>query len=173
MRACFFSAGSLSVDINSFNPSKCTNFREAFRGCSSLNSNFSGWTFTTSADITFQQMFQNCTVLTGTGMSGWNTDRVTNMSSMFRFTSFNQDISGWNISSLLDASVMLNSSSFTTTNYDLLLDSTTGWASQATIQSAVTLGAGGIQYTSGGNAEAGRNVLTGTYGWTITDGGPV
>ena len=54
-----------------------------------------------------------------------------------------------------------------------MLDSTTGWASQATIQNDVSLGVGATKYTSGGAAETGRNILTGTYGWTITDGGPV
>jgi surface protein len=173
MQACFFGNTSLSVDINSFNPSKCTNFIQAFLGCGSLNSNFSGWTFTTSADIDCNQMFYLCTALIGTGMSGWTTNRVTKMQDMFVQTSFNQDISLWNISSLLNASNMLNNTSFTTTNYDLLLDSTTGWASQATIQSAVSFGVGGTQFTLGGNAEAGHNYLTGTKGWNITDGGGV
>lgn len=55
----------------------------------------------------------------------------------------------------------------------IILDSTTGWPSQTTPQSNVSWGMGTTQYTAGGNAEAGRNILTGTYGWTITDGGPV
>lgn len=94
---------------------------------------------------------------------------------MFRNTGTNTtDFSGWNIQSLTNASQFYPTTS--TANYDALLDITTGWASQApNIQSNVTLSPGGAspQYTSGGNAEAGRNSLTGTYGWTIVDAGPV
>jgi len=107
-------------------------------------------------------------------LNNWDTASVTSMNNMFyQSSSFNQDISSWSIASLTNAGAMLDSSGFSTINYDLLLDSTTGWASQATIQNNVTFSAGNAQYTAGGNAEAGRNILTGTYGWTITDGGPV
>jgi len=36
-----------------------------------------------------------------------------------------------------------------------------------------TLDAGNAKYTLGGAAEAVRLVLTGTYGWTINDGGGI
>jgi hypothetical protein len=112
-------------------------------------------------------------------LSGWNTALVTNMSYLFEGTlmssgsSFANTVAGWSIASLNNATSMFNSVGPGTTNYDQILDSTTGWASQATIQSGATFGAGSTQYTLGGNAEAGRNILTGTYGWTITDGGGV
>ena len=35
------------------------------------------------------------------------------------------------------------------------------------------LGVGWAAGVAGGNAEAGRNLLTGTYAWTIVDAGPV
>jgi hypothetical protein len=107
-------------------------------------------------------------------IGSWTTSSVTNMSLMFNpAPAFSQDISGWSIASLQNASSMFLGNSFGTTNYDLLLDSTTGWASQATIQSGVTFSAGSTQFTLGGNAEAGHNYLTGTKGWNITDGGGV
>ena len=112
-------------------------------------------------------------------LSGWNTSLVQNMSYMFESTlmsngsSFSGTVSGWSIASLTNAQAMFNQTGPGTTAYDQILDSTTGWASQATIQSGVSFSAGTSRYTAGGNAEAGRNILTGTYGWTITDGGPV
>jgi len=106
-------------------------------------------------------------------VGSWNTVSVENMNLMFQGCPFNRDISGWSIASLTTATDFTNTGSFTTTNYDLLLDSTTGWASQATIQSGVSLGVGSTQYTLGGNAQAGRAVLTGTYSWTIVDGGGI
>jgi hypothetical protein len=107
-------------------------------------------------------------------IGSWTTSSVTNMSLMFNpAPAFSQDISGWSIASLQNASGMFIGNSFGTTNYDLLLDSTTGWASQATIQSGVTFSAGSTQYTLGGNAEAGHNYLTGTKMWNITDGGGI
>ena len=107
-------------------------------------------------------------------IGNWNTAACTDFSDiLFNCFLWNHDISGWNIASLLNATRALQNTAFSTTNYDLLLDNTTGWASQSTIQNNVGFGVGATQYTSGGAAEAGRNILTGTYGWTITDGGPV
>jgi surface protein len=132
----------------------------------------------TSSGTTMQKMFAKKDSF-GLDLSGWNTALVTDMSYMFESTamsngsSFANTVAGWSIASLNNATSMFNQTGPGTTNYDQILDSTTGWASQATIQSGVTFGAGSTQYTLGGNAEAGRNVLTGTYGWTITDGGGV
>jgi len=107
-------------------------------------------------------------------IGNWNTAACTDFSSiLLNCGLWNHDISGWNIASLLNASTALNNTAFSTTNYDLLLDNTTGWASQATIQSSVSFGVGSTQYTLGGNAEAGHNYLTGTKMWNIVDGGGV
>jgi hypothetical protein len=56
-----------------------------------------------------------------------------------------------------------------TTNYDALL---IGWAAQNVLSNR-TVNFGNSQYTAGGAAEAARNTLTTTYGWTISDGGSV
>ena len=91
---------------------------------------------------------------------------------MSNASSFSGTVSGWSIASLTNAQTMFNSIGPGTTAYDQILDSTTGWPSQATIQSGVSFTAGTSQYTAGGNAEGGRNVLTGTYAWTITEEDP-
>jgi hypothetical protein len=98
---------------------------------------------------------------------------VTTMQFMFSgATAFNQDVSAWSIAALTSANNMFNGSGLTTTNYDKLLNNTTGWPSQATIQPNVAFHAGTAKYSAGAPA-TGRGILTGTYTWTITDGGPV
>jgi len=63
---------------------------------------------------------------------------------------------------------MLNNTALSDANYSSTL---IGWAAQApNIQSNVSLGASGLNYDS--NAASARALLTGTYGWTITDAGP-
>ena len=89
----------------------------------------------------------------------------------FGATAFDQDISMWNISSLTDAANMFDGSGLTTPNYDALLQ---GWAAQApAIQSNVSLGAAGIQFTNATSLTA-HNILTSPpYSWTISDGGGI
>ena len=88
----------------------------------------------------------------------------------YRALAFDQNLGGWNIGSLTNAQYMLSLTAMSTANYDALL---IGWAGQApNIQNNVSLTVG-PQYTGGGAAEAARNTLTGTYGWIISDGGPV
>ena len=87
----------------------------------------------------------------------------------YRATAFNQDISRWNVSAVMSMTNMFNDATFSTANYDALL---TGWGSQI-VKSNILFHGGNSQYTSGGSAEAGRSALTGTYNWTITDGGSV
>jgi hypothetical protein len=60
---------------------------------------------------------------------------------------------------------MLINTAFSQTNYDLVLNSTTGWPSQS-LQSNVPFRADTC-YSSAG--VSGRAYLTGTKGWTITD----
>ena len=166
----FQNASSFNQPLGNWQMTALTNASDMFYGASSFNQNIPDWDMGNCTNC--NQMFRNATVFNGT-VTNWDTSSVTTFNFMFASTAFNQDVSSWSIASLTNASGMFSfSTAWSTTNYDLLLDSTTGWASQATIQSSVSL-AGVAQYTSGGNAEAGRNILTGTYGWTITDGGPV
>lgn len=159
--------------------------RRMFNACQSFNSDIStkvvnpglpnqytAWD--TSAVTSMQEMFQSSTTF-NQNIGTWDVGNVTNMAEMLKGTLvFNRDISGWNIGSLQNAADFLNANgAFSTTNYDLLLDNTSGWLNNATPQNNVGISFGSTQYTLGGNAEAGRNVLTGTYSWTIIDGGGV
>ena len=160
-----------SASIANWNLSSLTTAKKMFLAADAFNQNVPNWDF--ASCTTFEQMFRHCDSFNG-NVSNWNTSNVTSFYFMFTAAlAFDQDVSNWSIASLTNASGMMGQGTpFSTANYDLLLDSTTGWASQATIQNNVSLSSM-PQYTAGGNAEAGRNILTGTYGWTIVDGGPV
>lgn len=171
MRLLFYGPAGTSTNFSLWDVSRVTNFWGMFRGLTtSLNPDVGGWNISSATDL--EDMFY-ANVAFDRDLSAWDTSNVTNMTAMFRFSSYDRDISAWNISSLTTAHLMFDGGSLSTANYDLLLNNTTGWASQATIQNGVSFSAGGTQYTLGGAAEAGRNVLTGTYGWTIVDGGGI
>lgn len=95
----------------------------------------------------------------------WDTSHVTTMQETFHnAASFNADISNWDTTNVTNMSAMLTGSGLSTANYDALLE---GW-SKRTQQSNVKFSAAGVTYC---NSTA-RAVLTNTYGWEITDGGP-
>lgn len=99
----------------------------------------------------------------------WNTASLANIVNMLRGTSFNNDsLKNWDVSEVTNGTNFLLSETLDTTFYDNLLIS---WAAQS-VNSGVTMHFGGSKYTSGGAAEAARNILINTYGWSITDGGP-
>jgi surface protein len=151
-------------NISGFDLGSCsliTTLARTFKG-SNFNQDVSGWntSFITDMSDTFRSTSFNQDI------SGWDTSQVTTMASMFfNDASFNQDLSSWNISQVTDMSYMFVDSGLSTANYDAIL---TGWSSQS-VQYNVTLDAGTIQYSCAG--EVGRDVLTGTYGWSISDGG--
>ena len=86
-------------------------------------------------------------------------------------TSFNQDISSWDVSNVTNMNNMFQNSGMSSTNYGLFLERCYALATTTGVQSNVLLGAGSIQYPA--SAVTARNYLTGTKGWTISDGGQV
>ena len=171
------------------------NIQTMFRNCSSLvgNSSFGNWTFPASTradnmfrdcvlfnanistwDVSvftrFDQMFFNCDAF-NQPIGVWDTSNITNINNMFRRNDFalDQNLANWDVTSITTASSFLNSSGISTANYDATL---IGWAAQS-ITNAVSIDFGNSQYTLGGAAEAARNTLVSTYGWTIVDGGGV
>ena len=169
------SAGSSGRNVLIIMPTSLFSANYLFGDCPSFNQDVStgGGYFDMSQCTSMASMFR-----TGTSfdqpLSSWDTTNVENISNMFQNNggAWDQDVSSWNISSLTNASNWC-AQGFSRTNYDLLLDNTTGWASQATIQSSVSFSVGSTQYTLGGNAEAGHNYLTGIKMWNIVDGGGV
>ncbi len=172
--AMFSGATSFNQDLSLWDMGLVESCSDMFRTATAFTNGgatMANWDMSNCTSI--HEMFRNCTSF-NQPVTNWNTGLLQRMDFAFANTAFDQDISGWSIASLTNAGGCMSfGTPFGTTNYDLLLDNTTGWPSQApNIQSNVSLSTM-PQYTAGGNAEAGRNVLTGTYAWTIVDGGPV
>jgi hypothetical protein len=164
---------------------------QMFRGCSLFNSSVTGWD--TSGVLYMFQTF--CLAVLFNQPVPWNTSNVVNMTYMFNGASafnqllsfdfssagslkqfliwcsaYKQSLAAWDISSITEMLQMmwgvdLNETG-TTTNYD---DTLISWAAQA-VQSGVVFDAGNSKY-SAANGKPARDILTGTYGWTINDGG--
>lgn len=147
-------------DISSWNVSiGGDNMRDMFRQ-TSFNQNINSWNVSGVTDM--KSMFQQTPF--NQPLSGWNVSNVTIMDNMFNSSTFNQNIGGWNVSGVTSMSGMLiDATSFTTTNLDNIYN---GWSALPSLQSNVPFGAS-VCYT----ATTGRGILTGTYNWTITDGG--
>ena len=123
------------------------------------------------SNVTTFNTFSNPLDISNSGIENWD---VSNASNFNQFNAYAQqtDVSfaNWtpvNMTSALQ--FMFNNSAMSTANYDATLIS---WAAQS-LQSNVSINFGNAQYTLGGAAEAARNTLINTYGWTITDGGGI
>ena len=164
-----FNTSPFNQDVSGWDVSSVTNMSVMFQ-LTQFNQDISNWDV--SSLVNTKQMFNNSPF--NQNINNWNVSSLQNMSRMFeRCFSFKQSLEGWNILNVTNASdafryIDINEAG-TTTNYDNTL---IGWASQS-LQSGVTFKAGTSQYSLGGAAEAARNTLINTYGWTITDGGGI
>ena len=169
---CFASTNLFNQPLSAWSTGNCTSFSSMFSGAIAFNQDISAWN--TAKATNLSSMFQNATSF-NQNISTWNTGLVTNMSSMFSgATSFNQNLGAWNITKLVSGATggttMFTGVTLSNANYNGLL---AGWGAQVPL-TGVTFSGGNSHYdsTSGGyNGTAGRAVLTGTYTWTITDGG--
>jgi hypothetical protein len=106
------------------------------------------------------------------GVNNWNVSNVTN------FTNFLDSVTNLNIPNLSFESwdVRNMTSNFRTSqdltqvNYDLTL---IAWAARTGYNTGKTVNFNNSVYTLGGAAEAARNTLINTFGWTIIDGGGI
>jgi surface protein len=105
-----------SESINNWRPNKCTNFSYMFSRAR-FNKPIGNWTFTGSG-VNMEGMFYSDS---GKGVfnqdiGSWNVSGVTNMSLMFRNTSFNNGgsntINNWDVSNVINMSSMFQQSSF-------------------------------------------------------------
>jgi surface protein len=78
--------------------------------------------------------------------------------------SFNQDLGNWDVSSVTGMTAMLSFTNISTVNYDSLL---VGWNSLPSLQNGVTIGVGGLQYTSAGAGGTARSNIISNYSWTF------
>ncbi|MEQ9412580.1 MAG: BspA family leucine-rich repeat surface protein, partial [Cyclobacteriaceae bacterium] len=166
MREMFGGNTTFNQDISSWNVGKVLDMENMFESATSFNQDISGWNVTLVNDMS--EMFSNATAFNQDlgRVGGWDVSGVSDMRLMFEnATSFDQDLSGWDVTNLNLAVSMFNNSGLSVSNYDKLLE---GWAALP-VRSNVSFGAQGIYYCS---AQAARDVLTTTFNWNITDGGP-
>lgn len=166
--------GSLTVfKTAGWDTGNVTTLVSAFIQCTSLASlNLSHWNV--SSVTLMGTVFQLCSNLASLNTTGWDTSNVLRMDSMFRdaLLMSDVDISHWDVSSVNSIAsqgmaLMFYNVVWNTIRYDAAL---AAWAGLTTPPSTVTFHAGQTsQYTD----QASRDVLTGTYGWLITDGGAV
>ncbi len=141
-----------------------TSCASTFQSCGNVKFSISSGFIVHSNVLTLYAMLMYTTC--NNDLSHWDTRHVTDMRQVFQFnTAFNRSLGSWNITSLLYADYMLSGTALSTANYSATL---IGWAAQQ-VHTGVVLSAGSVKYSSA--AAAARAVLTGTYGWTITDGG--
>ncbi len=164
MSAMFQNASAFKQDLSDWVVSSVTNMTYMFSAATTFDGDLSDWIVSSVTNMSY--MFSNANLF-DQDLSGWDVSSVTSMSRMFYFANtFNQDLSEWDVSSVTDMSSMFyNTSLLSQTNYDTLL---LKWSLQ-NLQSDVSFAAGNTQYSS--SSQSARDILTGTFNWTVTDGG--
>jgi surface protein len=167
MGGMFQYASSANPDVSNWDVSNVTNIESMFQNTDLANPDVSLWD---TGNVTISRnMFQN-TLSANPDVSNWNASSIIQAGSMFNNAAIaNPNCSNWNVISLVQAGRMFNDSALSIENLTLIYEN---W-SQLTLQDTgfVEFGAAGIQYNSSG--QAGRDIITNTYNWTITDGGVV
>jgi surface protein len=197
MAGMFRNASAFNQNIGAWNVSKVTAFDSMFRDASNFRNGSSddinNWTLSTISNITMGGMFRstpfnrnigswNTQRVTDMGsmfifnsafnqnIGSWNTSAVTNMAEMFReATAFNQDISNWNVSNVANfTSFMLDKSP---ANYlaQYLSNIYEKW-SLLTLVPNLNINFGSIKYNTSGAIGKNR-LLNAPKNYIITDGG--
>lgn len=190
MEGMFSGASMFNQAIGSWNVANVTLLKDTFNGAASFNQTISAWNV--SSVTTMERMFQSATTF-NQSINSWNVANVTNMDSLFSNASafnqplnswnvssvttmdnmfnaasaFNQTLSSWNVANVTTMTSLFSSTALSTANYSSIL---TGWGALPTLQTSVSL-VSPASYCS--SASSSRAVLSGTYSWSITDGGSV
>lgn len=161
----FLSGATNIPDITQLDVSNVESMQELFSNASDFNQDISGWDVSNVTNM--RSMFSRASSF-NQDISGWNVSNVTSMSGMFsRASSFNKSLANWNISNVRDFTSFMGGAVLSIANYDATL---IGWAAQD-VKPNMNINFNTSRYSIGGLAEAARNTLINTYGWTITDGG--
>ena len=161
MSAMFFTATAFNQAIGGWNVSSVTTMHNMFNGATAFNQAIGNWNVSSVTNM--GSMFSFATAF-DQDIGGWDVSSVTGMGAMFSFAAaFDQDIGEWDVSSVTGMLSMFSGAELSTANYDALLS---GWSEKA-LQNGVIFHGGNSTYC----AETERNVLTGTFNWTVSDGG--
>ena len=170
----FFQATNFNQPIGSWDVSNVQFMTQMFFQATNFNQPIGSWDV--GSVISIGGMFNSATNF-NQPIGSWDVGNVNNMFQMFNSaTNFNQDIGSWNVSGVTNMSSMLNNTAIDVTNYNNILTGWTGWdgtGATRSLQSNVTFGASGRQYSLGSAAEDARNYLITGLTWTITDAGGV
>ena len=140
---CMFkNATSFNQDISGWTFPKISVLNEMFYGASYFNQDISSWDV---SNIQFaRHMFKGASSF-NQDISSWDVSNIKLTEYMFYgAVLFNQDISRWNISNVIQMSKMLPNTSFSTVNYDKLLNK---WADLA-VERNVKFSVGETKYTA-------------------------
>lgn len=153
--------------------SSCLDMSYMFFSCSLLGTNpYTSVYVDTGACQNFSAMFEGCSAFNDPNVSSFNVGNAISFNSMFKNASlFNQDLGYWAINSTLtDASDMLVATSFSTTNYDILLNY---WDYRATYYSVINVPLGVDAYYTIVNSGTAHDDLVNNQGWNISDLGGI
>jgi len=201
MNACFYTLTNIVLKPTDYpNFSNCTDFVNSFRGVAwDSGTVFSNYSFSaaTTIDLMFASSPSSLNGITQVDFSSvniagrafndnsnFNEDFTgtnlapTDMNQIFRLsTNFEGDgIKDIDISNTTNMYLAFAATSLTNQNYQDALIYWTGWngtTATKTLQNNVSAHFGNAQFENGGQSEDVRNYLTGTLGWTITDGGGI
>jgi len=169
MSAMFYNTNLTTIDVSNWDVSNVTLFTQMFRSNTNsiVNLDVSNWVTTSATDMSL--LFYQARVLNNVDVSNFDMNGVTTVRSMFyQCYNFDRSLANWDISTIADfGTSFIIDATLSTANYDATLIS---WAGQVPQLNQV-ISFGNSRYSYGGAAEAARNTLINTYGWTITDGG--
>jgi surface protein len=194
MQLIFGDATSFNQPLDNWDVSQVTNMFAMFSGATSFNQPLNNWDVNNVTDMygmfygaeSFDQPLNNWDVSQVTNMrrmfeeassfnqplDNWDVSQVTNMIGMFTSaTAANPDVSNWDVSSVGRMRNMFEDSNLSIENLTSIYEN---W-SLLTLQQNVSFSAGTIKYNESGQAagQAGRDIITDTYNWSISDGGVV